>query len=244
MVFVPELRHADRDDRDTLQLRQKLFKGFQRVFQILSVVPPLAKDNLPIQADAGILQPHDLRHNIPREAVMQHLFAKLGIHRVEGDVDRLQMVQNNAVDVMIRHVGHRDIVALQKGQSCVIVMKVQGIPHSLRHLVDKAEDTMIPAGPVFAHQPSAEPNPQIFIRIFFDLKFPFLSVRLADHDKKLFVIAKIPIVENILDFFSIHRDEYVSGFNIQFFRDASGIDRFYFMKVFHLIPFRCHFHKK
>ena len=120
-------------------------------------------------------------------------------------------------------------------------MKVQSIPHSLRHLVDKAEDTVIPAGPVFAHQPSAKPNPQIFIRIFFDLKLPFLSVRLANHNKKLFVIAKIPIVENILDLFPIHRDENVSGLNIQFFRDASGIDRLYFMKVFHLILFRYHF---
>ena len=175
---------------------------------------------------------------------MQHLFAKLGIHRVEGDVDRLQMVQNNAVDVMIRHVGHRDVVALQKGQSCIIVMKVQGIPHSLRHLVDKAENTVVPAGPVFAHQASAEPNPQIFIRIFFDLKLPFVSIRLADHDKKLFIIAKIPIVENILNLFPIHRDENVSRLNTQLFRDASGINRFYFMKVFHLIPFRCHFRKK
>ena len=55
MVFIPELRHADRDDRDTLKLRQQLLKGFQRVFQILSVVPPLAKDNLSIQASSGFI---------------------------------------------------------------------------------------------------------------------------------------------------------------------------------------------
>ena len=54
---------------------------------------------------------------------------------------------------------------MQKRQTGIVILKIQGIPHALRHLIDKAENAFITTRSVIAHQPIVKLNSQIIIVI-------------------------------------------------------------------------------
>ena len=140
------------------------------------------------------------------------------------------MVPDDPVNVMVRHVGQRYIVALQKTQPGIIVMEIKSPPHPLRHLVDKTEYAVVAAGAVLIHQPALKSDPQVLRRIFLDLQFP-VFIPFADHDQQFFFLRQIPVVEYILYLLVIDGDQKIPRFYAEFFSDRSGRDRCYLMII-------------
>ena len=146
------------------------------------------------------------------------------------------MIADDPVNVMIRHVGQCDIVSLQKAEPRVIVMKIQGIPHPRRHLINKAEDAAVFTGAVLIHQPALKFQPEILHGVFFDLQFPILRfligksqlkefrgmLSLADHNGKDFLTDHIPVIKNILHLLPVHQKQAVARFDAEFFSNGTG----------------------
>ena len=53
---------------------------------------------------------------------------------------------DDAVDLVVLHVRHGDIVAEQKGKPLVIVLEVKALAHTGGQLVDEAEHAVVGAG--------------------------------------------------------------------------------------------------
>ena len=144
------------------------------------------------------------------------------------------METDNPFNIMIAHIRQRNIVPLKKGKPGIIILKIQRIPHPPGHLVDKAEHTLVAAGPVLIPQPLFELYPQIFFSILFYLKLPFLPVGLTDQNRQILVIYIEMIVKYILYLVAVDGDQDISRLNLQLLRNASRADVFYNMFVLHI----------
>ena len=104
---------------------------------------------------------------------MEHLTAQLRIRRLYRNIDRRKLHLDYTLYIPVAHIGQRNIISLQERQSGIIILKIQGFPHSRRHLV---YNTLVAAGAVFTHQAVLKFNPKIILILLLDLKKPFLSV--------------------------------------------------------------------
>ena len=62
---------------------------------------------------------------------------------MHGDINRFQAILNDVLNIRLFHIGERHIVALQETEARIIILKIKRIPHSARHLVDKAKDAAV-----------------------------------------------------------------------------------------------------
>ena len=100
--------------------------------------------------------------------IFQHLDPQFRIHGLYGNVDRFHTILDDTFHIGIFQVGQCHIVALQKGQSGIIILKVDRGPHPFGILVDKTEDAFIPAGMTFIHQAFVKMDPQFLVFLFID----------------------------------------------------------------------------
>ena len=103
---------------------------------------------------------------------------------------------DDAVDLVVLHVRHGDIVAEQKGKPLVVILEIKALAHSGRQLVDEAEHTFITAGAVFTHQSILEFNSKFIVVLFIDFQKPFFPGRLADQDFDIFIFHQITFIFN------------------------------------------------
>ena len=61
------------------------------------------------------------------------------------------MISDDPLKFVIAHIGEGHIVSLKKTEPGIIVLEIQGFPHPRRHLVNKAENTLVAAGTVSIH---------------------------------------------------------------------------------------------
>ena len=148
---VPVTGQSHRHHRNTLQIRQIFYQLLNAVFQLFTVVDTFAEHNLTVHNNARLIETIHLFEGVPGEAVMKHLTAKLRVHGLEGNINRLHAVGDDALYILVTHIGKGHIIALQKRKPGIIVLEIQGIPHALRQLIDKTEDTFIAAGTIIVH---------------------------------------------------------------------------------------------
>ena len=108
-----------------------------------------------------------------------------------------------AVDILIREVCHRDIVALQKRKTAVIILEIERVSHSFRKLVDKAENAFVSARVLAIHEKCLKFQPDIIVFVFFYFSVIFLSVS-PQQNIKLFIAYMKSVVENIVNRVSVH----------------------------------------
>ena len=159
--------------------------------------------------------------SLPGKSIVQHFASKIRVHRLKRNIHWFHMIIYNAINVMIRHVCQCDIISLQKRKPGIIIFKIKCITHTFWHLINKAENTFIMAGTIVIHQTIFKLNPDIIFILFFYLKLPFFPVRFTYQKFHIFIIHQIMIVQNIFDLFPAYRNQFVSRFNFQFFRNAS-----------------------
>ena len=229
----PVFCQPHRNNGYALQERQIFGKVTDTSLQLLAVINALAENNLPVHQNPAFIKPVHLFQCFPRKTIVQHPAPKLGIRRMKRNVNRLQMVFDNPFHIMVTHVCQRNIISLQKGKSGVIILKIQGFSHALRHLVNKAEHTFISAGTVLIHQPLRKCKSQVFLIILFYLKLPFFPIRFLNEQCKLFVIYIEMIIKYVLYHIFIYRNQLVPGLYSKLRCNTSRFDCLYNMFLFH-----------
>jgi len=105
----------------------------------------------------------------------------------------------NALHLAARHIGHGDIVPVQKRQPCVVVLKVQRVPQPFGQLVYKTENTMVTAMLGFFNQRVFKFYPQILIILFF---YHYLAAALYVQPD-FFVRAQKAVFQDIMEILSV-----------------------------------------
>ena len=143
------------------------------------------------------------------------------------------MVADNPVDIVVAHVGQCNIVSLQEGQTRIVILKIQGGTHSRRHLIDEAENAVVAAGTVLIHELVLECDADFLVILFFDFQVPFLAVLFPDREFQIRVVGLEVVIEDVLDDFPVHAEQFISRFEFQFFGNTA---RFYCLNnVFRLV---------
>ena len=130
------------------------------------------------------------------------------------------MKLDNTIQIIIAHIREGNIVSLKKRKSGIVIFKIQSFSHPGRHLIDKAENTMIRAGTIFVHKTVLKFNSKIILVFFFHFQFPFLAILLPDKERDKFVIHQITIVKHILYRLAINGKQCIPRFQFQFFSDT------------------------
>ena len=170
---------------------------------------------------------------------MEHLTAQLRVHSLHGDIDRGQVEADDPLDILILHICQGDVVSLKERKSGVVVLKVERLTHSRRHLVDKAEDALIGAGLIVTHKSVFKGKSQILTAAL-DLKFPLFSVCLPHDHHETLGIRHIVVVKDIFQLFPVYGKQHISRFQFQLFRDGSGGNCHNFMSlIFHFVYPSC-----
>ena len=53
------------------------------------------------------------------------------------------MIADHTLNILLAHIGKRNIISLKKGKPRIIILKIQRLTHTWRHLVNKTEHTLI-----------------------------------------------------------------------------------------------------
>ena len=169
---------------------------------------------------------------------MKHFAAKLRIHCLKRNINRLQTVLNDPVNILLAHICQSHIISLKKRKSGIVILKIKSFSHSRRHLINKAENTAVGAGAVLIHKPVFKLDPQIFLIFFFHFQFPQLAVCFFNEKCHKFIVHQITIIKNILHRSVIYGSQDISRLKLQFLGNTSrqdpGDDMLLF---FHKIPF-------
>ena len=101
--------------------------------------------------------------------------------------------------------------------------------------VDGAENAVVAAGTVLIHELVLECDADFLVILFFDFQVPFLAVLFPDREFQIRVVGLEVVIEDVLDDFPVHAEQFISRFEFQFFGNTA---RFYcldnmFRLVFH-----------
>ena len=129
--------------------------------QLVPVVPAGADHDLPVHHDPRLAEGPDIVQGPQGVLVSQHGAVELGVRGVNGDVDGADAQVDDPLGLPLRQVGQGDIVALQKAQPGVVVLKIQGLPHTGGHLVHEAEDAVVGAGAHIVHEDGVKIQAQV-----------------------------------------------------------------------------------
>ena len=158
-----ELGVAERHDAARQHARVRL-DPLERARELFSIVHARAHDELRVHAQPGVQDALERLH-AARGVGADELAARLGAHRVQRDVQGLQVVFDDALDVRIGQVGERDEVALQKRQAVVVVTYVERAAHVLGKHGQKAERAGVSAGEDAVEQDVVELEPPILAQV-------------------------------------------------------------------------------
>ena len=119
---------------------------------------------------------------ISRKTVVEHLTAQLRVGGLHRYVDGSQLHTDDSLYVPLLHIGQGNVISLQERKPGIVVLKIQGLPHSRRHLVNKA---------------------QVIIILLVDFQQPLFSVRFSYDHLNVLILNQIPVVKYILNHFMI-----------------------------------------
>ena len=135
------------------------------------------------------------------------------------------MQRDDALDLALREVRKRDVVAEQEAQARVVVLEVHGAAHTLRELVDEAEDAVVRAGARRVHQVALELKPKVAADGLADVHLALAAVGMAEHDVQLAVVGEELVVEHVYYFVAVYRYDRVAGVRFAMQR-AAAVDGF------------------
>ena len=172
-------RQSDRNERNGLRGRVQAVQIGERPVQHLAVIDARTAHDLRMEAQPRLGKAREPLHEPARRAVAHHLCAHLRIRGMDGDIQRADAPAEDALQLLLRNVRQRHIIAHDEREAPIIVLDKQAGAHIARHLIDKAKDAAVGAGAHFAHQAGGKRQTE-------RLAFP-----LADGNRPLFA----PIAE-------------------------------------------------
>src|SRR5699024_6065105 len=146
------------------------------LIKLFSVVYALAEHHLQMQLYAGVGQFSHSLHDISGLIVVEHHFPQLRVGRMDGNIYGRKVVVYYSLDVLVLHVCQSDVITLQKRKSCIIVLEVESLSHTLRELVDEAEYAFVAAASGVVHKSALKYYAKILVIVLFYLRLIGLAV--------------------------------------------------------------------
>ena len=134
---------------------------------MLPVIYALAQNDLPVHRNPCLVKSPYLFKGIPGKPVVKHHTAKIRLCRVDRYIYRGQSVFDDLFQMLFFEISKRDIVALQKGQSRIIILKVYGVSHPRSILIYETEYAFVGARAVIIHKTVVKHKADIVIHILF-----------------------------------------------------------------------------
>ena len=129
---------------------------------------------------------------------------------MDRDVDGRDVHLDDAVDLVVLHVGHGDIVAKQKGQALVVVLEVKALTHSRGQLVDEAEHAVVGTGVLLVAQIGGKAAAEGAALFPPDVPLPDAVRHLCFEVEALAVGIKI-IVQRVVQLVAVHAQQLVAA---------------------------------
>ena len=140
-------REPDRHHGHRRHAGMELAQLAHGALEVRPVVEPGAQHDLRVEPDPGVGQAAEALHEValdglgaPEQEVPQHRVG--GVHR---DIEGREAEVDDALDLAVREVGQRDVVAVEERQPVVVVLDVEALAEALRQLVDEAEHALVGA---------------------------------------------------------------------------------------------------
>ena len=219
--------HAAGNGGDALHHRGEFQQVGQRPAKLVAVVDAAAKNQLTVDRDAALDQPGQVLEDFAAPSVRQHPDTKLWVGGVDGNVDGRNVHLDDAVDLVVLHVRHGDVVAEQEAQTLIIIFKVQALSHSRRELVDKAEHAVVGAGMFLVAQIGREVAAERPTRFPVDIPLPDAVGDLRFQMKALAVGIEI-VVQRVVQLVFINAQQLIARHKAKGFGLTAGLDAFDF----------------
>ena len=108
--------------------------------------------------------------------VLHHLHAKLGVGRMHRNIYRLHTHFYYSVNVLLTHIRKSDVIAVNEGETRVVILKIKRLTKSLWVLVNKAKNTLVCARMLFIHERCFKIKAYVVVLALFDAYRIFLSI--------------------------------------------------------------------
>ena len=126
------IRHTAGHSGNALHHRGQLQQVAQGAAKLFAIIDAPAEHQLTVDGDAALHQTGQILEHFTAPLVGQHPDTELGVGGVHRDVDRRDVHLDDAVDLVILHIGHGDVVAEQKAQPLVIILEIQALKMCIR----------------------------------------------------------------------------------------------------------------
>ena len=146
---------------------------------------------------------------------------------MDRDVDGGDAQVDDPLHLPGGEVGQGEVVAQQEGQPGVVVLEVEGGPHPRGHLVHKAEDAVVGAGPGPVHEVGLKLQPQILPLAFADPEGAHRPLRAFQGELQPGVVAVKFIVQHVHNGAAVDVGEYLSHPDPGPAGGAAGVHRFH-----------------
>ena len=133
------------------------------------------------------------------------------------------MQGDDPVDLTRGEIGQGDVVAQQKAQPCVVILEVHRRAHTLRKLVNEAEDTVVRAGTRPVHQVALKIQTEVSALRLVNVQPVLRAVRTGKLQVQVPVIGIELVVKDIEDAFSVDAEKPVTDGG-PFFQRAARVD--------------------
>jgi len=126
---------------------------------------------------------------------------------MHGNVYRAYAHFYYALNFPFAYVGEGDIIAEKEGQPGVVILEIQALAHSRRHLVDKAEHALIFAALMLVHQKALKLKSAGIARD----KIEHPAVRLLYNKREPFALAVKAVIKKVKNLVTVYRDKRVAA---------------------------------
>ena len=190
--------------------------------QLVAVVHAAAKHQLTVDGNAALHQTGQVLEHLAAALIGQHPHPQLGVGGVHRDIDRRDVHLDDAVDLVILHIGHSDVVTEQKAQPLVIILEIQALAHTRGQLVDEAEHTVVGAGMLCIAQIGLEPAAKgaalrpLHLPLPDAVRYPGFQVEAAAVGIKI-------VVQRVVQLVVVHAQQLVTGGKAKSLGLAAGI---------------------
>ena len=191
--------------------------------QLVAVVDAAAEHQLAVDSNAALHQTGQVLEHLAAALIGQHSHPQLGVGGVHRDIDGRDVHLDDAVDLVILHIGHGDVVAEQKAQPLVIILEIQALAHTRGQLVDEAEHAVVGAGMLLVAQIGGEIAAKGAALRAPDIPLPDAVGNLCLQVKAAAVGIKI-IVQRIVQLIFIHAQQLIAGLQAQRLGFAARVD--------------------
>ena len=167
--------------------------------------------------DIRRLQAIEMVCNLGRPPRVEHGGAQIGIHRMDGNEERRQVIAFDPLEILFAHIRQRDEVAIEERHAIIVILDRQALSHARRHLIDEAEVTAVAARAYTIEHGGGELCAKFFIIVLVEGKQFLLTVCMFDEKLDLLFGESKAQIDDVAQFLPVDGKDLISHRKFQFF---------------------------